>query len=93
MNGAIGHARSFLFVPGDRMERLPKALGSGAHAVVADLEDAVAPDHKPAARAAIAAAVNGLSQDDRRRMLVRVNAVGTDESAASCWRRPSRQKT
>lgn len=47
--------RSLLFVPGDRPERFPKAAASGADALILDLEDSVAPDNKPAARAAIAA--------------------------------------
>jgi citrate lyase subunit beta / citryl-CoA lyase len=47
--------RSYLFVPGDRPERFAKALASGADAVVVDLEDAVAPAAKGAARAAVAA--------------------------------------
>ena len=38
--------RSYLYVPGDRPERLEKAIGRGADAVIADLEDAVTPDHK-----------------------------------------------
>jgi len=42
--------RSFLFVPGDRPERFDKAAGSGADAVCIDLEDAVAPQNKAAAR-------------------------------------------
>jgi citrate lyase subunit beta/citryl-CoA lyase len=42
-----------LFVPGDRPERFAKAVASGADAVVLDLEDAVAPDRKEAARRAI----------------------------------------
>jgi len=47
--------RSLLFVPGDRPDRMEKALGSGADALILDLEDAVAPEAKPAARAAVAA--------------------------------------
>ena len=42
--------RSFLFVPGDRPERFDKAARSGADAVCIDLEDAVAPSNKAAAR-------------------------------------------
>lgn len=42
--------RSLLFVPGDRPDRMAKALVSGADAVIVDLEDAVAPSAKPAAR-------------------------------------------
>ena len=41
---------TWLYVPGDRPERVRKALASGAHAVIVDLEDAVAPEAKPAAR-------------------------------------------
>jgi len=39
-----------LFVPGDRPDRFPKARASGADEIVLDLEDAVAPDAKAAAR-------------------------------------------
>ncbi len=49
--------RSLLFVPGDRPDRMAKALASGADAVVFDLEDAVAPSAKAAARIATAAFV------------------------------------
>src|SRR5438093_1491302 len=47
--------RSLLFVPGDRPDRMEKALGSGADALILDLEDAVAPAAKPDARRAVAA--------------------------------------
>ncbi|WP_414902810.1 HpcH/HpaI aldolase/citrate lyase family protein [Sphingomonas flavalba] len=47
--------RSLLFVPGDRPDRMEKALGLGADALILDLEDSVAPAAKPAARAAVAA--------------------------------------
>ena len=42
--------RSLLFVPGDRPERMSKALGAGADALILDLEDSVAPEKKPDAR-------------------------------------------
>ncbi|MDB5840643.1 MAG: aldolase [Herminiimonas sp.] len=45
--------RSYLFVPGNRPERFVKAVASGAGAVVLDLEDAVPPEEKLAARAAV----------------------------------------
>ena len=35
--------RSWLYVPGDRPDRFPKAVASGADQVVIDLEDSVAP--------------------------------------------------
>ena len=50
---SITLARSLLFVPGNRPERFAKAATSGAHAIVLDLEDAVSPDNKEAARDAI----------------------------------------
>src|SRR4051794_34463536 len=53
--------RSLLFVPGDRPERMEKALGLGADALILDLEDSVAPPAKPQARREVAAflAANG----------------------------------
>lgn len=48
-------ARSLLFVPGNRPDRFAKAAASGAHAIAVDLEDAVSPDDKAAARGCVAA--------------------------------------
>jgi len=48
------HPQSYLFVPGDRPERFDKALASGAHVVILDLEDAVLPERKAAARQTLA---------------------------------------
>jgi citrate lyase subunit beta/citryl-CoA lyase len=61
-----------LFVPGNRPERFAKAAASGADAVIIDLEDAVAPEEKEAARRAAAAAAL-----ERIEVLVRINAAGT----------------
>lgn len=61
--------RSYLFVPGDRPERFDKAWASNADAVILDLEDAVAPERKAAARAAIS---GWLSVD--RPVWIRINA-------------------
>lgn len=47
--------RSLLFVPGDRPERMEKALTLRADALILDLEDAVAASAKAAAREAVAA--------------------------------------
>ncbi|MFJ3667399.1 HpcH/HpaI aldolase/citrate lyase family protein [Streptomyces sp. NPDC090106] len=70
MNAAS--ARSFLFVPGDRPERFAKAAGSGADAVVLDLEDAVAPAARPKALEHVLAWL-----DAGNPAVVRVNGVGT----------------
>lgn len=63
---------SLLFVPASRPERIAKALAAGADAVIVDLEDAVAPGEKDAARAALAAAL-----DAARPVMLRVNAAAT----------------
>ncbi len=66
--------RSYLFVPADRPERIGKALQSGADAVIVDLEDAVAPAAKAAARDALA---GWLATAPANAVWVRVNAAGT----------------
>ncbi|WP_394663366.1 HpcH/HpaI aldolase/citrate lyase family protein [uncultured Sphingomonas sp.] len=66
--------RSLLFVPGDRPDRMAKALGLGADALILDLEDAVAPDAKPAARQAVAAFL-AQSRDRGVQLFVRINPV------------------
>jgi len=60
-----------LFVPADRPERFANAAASGADAVIVDLEDAVAPAAKVAAREALASSLPGAT------VIIRVNAVGT----------------
>ena len=81
---------SYLFVPATRCDRLPKALASGADAVIVDLEDAVAPPERPAARQALSAwlrsaAHRGTATDDAAdarpgaRLLVRINAPSAGE--------------
>ncbi|CCH79153.1 HpcH/HpaI aldolase [Nostocoides japonicum T1-X7] len=47
--------RSYLYVPGDRPDRLATAATRGADAIIADLEDAVAPNAKDDALAAVTA--------------------------------------
>ena len=66
--------RSLLFVPGDRSDRMVKALGLGADALILDLEDAVAPDAKPAARQAVAAFL-GQPRDHGVQLFVRINPI------------------
>jgi citrate lyase subunit beta/citryl-CoA lyase len=65
--------RSLLFVPGDRPDRMEKALSYGADALILDLEDSVTSDAKPKARLAIA---NFLRQARGRiPLLVRANPL------------------
>lgn len=81
--------RSLLFVPGDRPERFAKAAASGADALILDLEDAVVPARKPAARDAVAAA---LAEPRAVPLFVRVNPLDSmfiaDDLAAVLAARP-----
>ncbi|MEQ3549769.1 CoA ester lyase [Pseudonocardia nematodicida] len=83
-------ARSWLYVPGHRPELLPKAFASGADAVVVDLEDAVPPGHKAAARTALAGFLDGHTGP---RPWVRVNGPttpwGPDDLATLAGHRPA----
>lgn len=67
---------ALLFCPADRPERYGKAAGR-ADVVIVDLEDAVAPANRPAAREALRA-----SELDPARTIVRVNPTDTDDHAA-----------
>jgi citrate lyase beta subunit len=81
--------RSFIFCPGTKPEMFPKALRSGADIVCVDLEDAVAPAQKAAARDQTlalfdepqAVAGENESEDDVER-IVRVNCLRTPEGMA-----------
>ena len=77
--------RSFLFVPGNRPERFPKACASGADVVIVDLEDAVPDGQKSFARESVAF---WLSAD--RPVYVRVNGTTTAwfEEDVAAIRRP-----
>ncbi len=66
-------ARSYLFVPGNRPDRFDKAAASAADAIIVDLEDAVPPADKAAARAALAAWLTPSSH-----VVVRVNGADTE---------------
>lgn len=67
---------ALLFCPGDRPDRFAKAA-ERADAVILDLEDAVAPDNKQAAREAVTTA-----PFDPARTVIRVNPPGTADFAA-----------
>lgn len=71
--GAFDLGAAILFVPGDRPERYAKAA-ERADAVIIDLEDAVGPHDKVAAREALVA-----HPLDPARTIVRVNPAGTDD--------------
>lgn len=80
----LARARTFLFVPASRPERIAKALATGTDIVIVDLEDAVAPADKPAARAALLAWLDAHADE---RVTVRINAAGTawhEDDLAAC---------
>ncbi|MFM7706590.1 MAG: HpcH/HpaI aldolase/citrate lyase family protein [Gammaproteobacteria bacterium] len=75
--------RSFLFVPGDRPDRFVKAEATGADAVILDLEDAVTPEQRPTARAAIATHLAARTRSSRSVPLwVRINPIQTPDALA-----------
>jgi citrate lyase subunit beta / citryl-CoA lyase len=79
--------RSALFVPATRTDRFERAAGSGAHAVILDLEDAVAPGDKVQARVNLSGVTLSVP------MILRINAPGTpwheDDLAAARALRPA----
>src|SRR5262245_43975390 len=68
--------RSALFMPASNARALDKARTLAADVVIFDLEDAVAPEAKPTARAMAAAAVRDGGYG-RREVIVRVNGLDT----------------
>ena len=70
--------RSLLFVPADGGSKLDKAFGSGADAIILDLEDSIAPERKEAAREACLEYLNAVrDRAERPRLLVRINGLET----------------
>jgi citrate lyase subunit beta / citryl-CoA lyase len=70
---------TWLYVPADRPDRVEKAIGSAAHAVIVDLEDGVAPAAKAGARASLP---NLLGRRREKPVFVRVNARNDDDLEA-----------
>jgi citrate lyase subunit beta / citryl-CoA lyase len=66
--------RSLLFVPGSSAKMMAKAAASGADVIIFDLEDAVHPDAKPAARRLVAETLAERADGGPARY-VRVNAL------------------
>jgi citrate lyase subunit beta / citryl-CoA lyase len=68
--------RSVLYMPGSNARAIEKARSLPADGVILDLEDAVAPDAKEAARAQVLAALKA-GGFGRREVFVRINGIGT----------------
>ncbi len=71
----LGPIRSALFVPGNRPDRVPKALGTAADVVIIDLEDAVPLTQKIRARLEVS---QKLAEPHEKKIIVRVNGLATD---------------
>lgn len=67
--------RSLLFVPANSERKIEKAMASGVDVVILDLEDSVAPQNKPAARALAAETLQCARSGPQ--IYVRVNALDT----------------
>jgi citrate lyase beta subunit len=72
--------RSVLYLPGSKERALEKAKSLPCDALILDLEDAVAPSEKKAARGLVCAAVR--EGFGRREVIVRVNGLDTEWGAA-----------
>ena len=66
--------RSFLFVPGDSERKFAKARSAGADVLILDLEDAVAPSMKEAARGIVAGWIDQAGEVAAK-LFVRVNPL------------------
>ena len=70
--------RSFLFIPGDSPKKLEKGLGSGADALLLDLEDSISPQNKTQARdVTLAFLKEAVPVKSRPRIYVRINGLQT----------------
>ncbi len=77
----INLRRSVLYVPGANERALAGVFARGADCLIFDLEDAVAPSAKDAARANLAG-ILGKGDDFDCEIVVRVNALGSDPADA-----------
>lgn len=74
-DAAHGLARSYLFAPGDDDRLVQKVFTAGADAVVLDLEDAVALEHKADARMLVARTLDARGSVPGVLVFVRVNSI------------------
>ena len=79
MSALAAPALTWLYVPGDRPERFAKALATEADVVIIDLEDAVAPANKDAARENARVLLSNRTQTP---VTVRINDIRSHWGAA-----------
>jgi citrate lyase subunit beta/citryl-CoA lyase len=77
MTATVRPRRSVLYMPGANTRALEKARTLPADALIFDLEDAVAPDAKAAARANVAAAAQSRAYG-KREIVIRCNGLNTE---------------
>ncbi|MFL6154839.1 MAG: HpcH/HpaI aldolase/citrate lyase family protein [Marmoricola sp.] len=86
-DAAFRPRRSVLYMPSSNERALEKAKTIPCDGLILDLEDAVAPDAKPAARAAACAAVAS-GEYGNRELTIRINGADTEwhdeDMAAAC---------
>lgn len=68
--------RALLYMPGDDWKKITKALTLGVDCICMDMEDGVALNHKPEARAMVAKALSELDFGTSEK-LARINAIGS----------------
>lgn len=78
----MNRMRSLLFIPGDSDRKMAKAGDIPADCVIFDLEDAVAPAQKAAARARVREYLGAHAGDRERPLWVRINALVQPEAGA-----------
>lgn len=76
MDMATRPFRSVLYIPASKERALEKARSMPVDAIIFDLEDAVAPEEKPAARATLAEALR--TSYGQRTRIVRINGLDTE---------------
>jgi citrate lyase subunit beta/citryl-CoA lyase len=81
---SAGHGphRSWLFVPGDSEKKLVKSAGLAADVLILDLEDAVMPERKAAARGLVCDYLAERPYPRRQQLWVRINPLDHVEAGA-----------
>ncbi len=77
MDSTFRPYRSVLYIPGSKERALDKARGLACDAIIFDLEDAVTPDTKDAARETLKAALAEGGYGERAK-IIRINGLDTD---------------
>ena len=72
--------RSMLFVPGDSERKLARGAGSGADALILDLEDSVAPERTAVARDLVRDYLVAHPDRSRQQVWVRINPLSSDKA-------------